>query len=187
MSSIADSWARIDEWYAENVPSRKWYRTRGASDAQIVATEAKLGIELPSAMKESYRQRNGTADCWLLHYEELLSIGDVPGQWAMFSSDSDHWTDFVPTEIEGPIKPIWWSPNRIPVTADGGGDTIQVDLDPDVGGHHGQVIYWSHEVGPARVLAPDFAAWIERIADDLEAGRYTYYPDDDTVAPVGMY
>lgn len=187
MGSIARNWERIGAWYAEHVPWTKRWSTIGASDRQIADVESRLGFELPQPMKESYRVHNGTAECWLVHYDQLQAIGELPGLRIRFEEMLSRWNELVPSEVEGRIKPDWWNRHWIPVTGEGVDDSIQVDLDPAPGGKRGQVIYWSHEVGPARVLADDFGQWIERIADDLEAGEYMYYEAEETVAPVGMY
>jgi cell wall assembly regulator SMI1 len=95
--------------------------------------------------------------------------------------------DEYETDIEeGPIKPVWWNPLRLPLT-DNSGDHILADFDPAEGGRLGQILEHSHEVGPERILAPSFGAWLTSLADGLEAGAYVYHEAEETVAPPGMY
>jgi cell wall assembly regulator SMI1 len=51
----------------------------------------------------------------------------------------------------------------------------------------GQVFLHSHEIGPEEYLAPTWGDWLMQIADDLEAGKYSYHEEEMTVAPLGMY
>jgi cell wall assembly regulator SMI1 len=68
---------------------------------------------------------------------------------------------------------------------DNSGDGVMIDLDPSPGGAVGQVIKFDHEDGPVRVLAPGFAAWLARIAAALDAGKLTWQPEAEWVAPPG--
>jgi cell wall assembly regulator SMI1 len=88
--------------------------------------------------------------------------------------------------IDGPIKPIFWNTKRIFVT-DSSGDHLTLDLDPPEEGHYGQVLDHRHEVGPRSVLAPSWSAFLSQLADDLEAGKYIYVEEENTVALPGMY
>jgi cell wall assembly regulator SMI1 len=74
----------------------------------------------------------------------------------------------------GPIKKDWWNPKWIPFTHSGSGDHDCVDLDPAPGGHVGQIIEYSHEVGAMRVAAESFVDWLTTFASALEAGKYQF-------------
>ena len=54
---------------------------------------------------------------------------------------------------------------------------ICVDLDPGEGGVVGQVLEYDHEVGPIAILAPSVQLWLERLADEMEAGRIFVWAD----------
>ena len=94
--------------------------------------------------------------------------------------------DWTTSAIEGPIKPIFWNVKRLFIT-DNSGDHLTLDLDPPPRGQYGQVFNHSHEVGPEKVLAPSWSAFLTELADDLEAGTYVYVEEEDTVALPGMY
>ena len=46
-----------------------------------------------------------------------------------------------------------------------------LDLDPAEGGVRGQIIEFSHEVGPCAVLARSWSEWLAGIADRYESGE----------------
>jgi hypothetical protein len=60
-----------------------------------------------------------------------------------------------------------------------------IDLDPPPEGTRGQVILYDHEVGPMRVVAPSFSAWLARIAAALEAGKLVWREQARQVEPLG--
>jgi cell wall assembly regulator SMI1 len=92
--------------------------------------------------------------------------------------------DGVTTRPEGAIRPVHWNTRWVPISHNNGGDHQCIDLDPARGGTVGQVIQFSHEVGPVRVLAVGFGAWLRTYAEELDAGHYRYDPDELWVVPV---
>ena len=62
-----------------------------------------------------------------------------------------------------------------------------LDFDPGEGGTFGQIIDHSHEIGPRSLLAASWSEWLHQLADDLEAEKYVYVDEEQTVAPPGMY
>ena len=61
------------------------------------------------------------------------------------------------------------------------GDHMILDLDPGPAGQPGQVITYGHETGAGMRIAPDFAAWLEMWADDLEQGRLLIGDEHDDI------
>jgi cell wall assembly regulator SMI1 len=85
---------------------------------------------------------------------------------------------------EGPIQVVRWNVRWIPLTDLGGqGNHYCVDLDPAPGGQAGQIIWYHHERGAVRVVAPGFAEWLARYADGLEAGLYSLGPELEMQGP----
>jgi cell wall assembly regulator SMI1 len=210
--SVEESWQRICEWYGHHVPADEFRPASRATEEQIVALEEVLGIRLPDDMRQSYRVHNGTDRTYLVQWGDLISLEEIAAQWQTFSEwqRDDGWgegeeyttedigwgygasyearvPDAEQPRVTGePIKPIWWNPLRIPVTDISGADPIFVDLDPAEGGVRGQIISYSHEVGPLRVLASSWSEWLEGIADALDAGKLVY-EGDGGVYPPGYY
>ena len=62
------------------------------------------------------------------------------------------------------MRDLWWSPRWIPLTGNGAGDHLCVDLDPAPGGAPGQVITMWHMDDVREVKAAGWAAWLEGVA-----------------------
>jgi cell wall assembly regulator SMI1 len=82
------------------------------------------------------------------------------------------------------VKATWWNPFRLPLTDNGGGDPVTLDLDPAEDGDNGQILRFNHEVGPIKVIAGNFGEWLERVASDLESGELAYSDMELQVQPV---
>ena len=182
--SIGENLKRIAAWHDRNVEQDYFFLAQGASESEFDALERTIGRRLPEDLRQSYLLHNGTG--WIPEIGEIMPIGGVESiesTWRQYSSWQleEGWglgDDYKTEYIKGPIKPVWWNPLRIPVTTNGGGDPVMIDLDPAEGGIHGQVIRWGHEEGPREVLAPSWAEWLAAIADDLEAGKYAFNGDE---------
>lgn len=191
MKSLDEIWHRIIAWHDNNTYPGKFRLQPGATEEQIRTIEDTIDQHLPEDVRDSFLVHNGGYDSWLLYHGELLSIEGLLEQWEMYThwQTDEHWglgEEWRPFDIEGPIKPIWWNPKRIPLT-DNSGDHIMIDLDPPENGKYGQVLEHDHEVGPTRVLADSWYEWLRQIANDLEAGKYIYVEEEDIVALPGMY
>lgn len=187
--SIRESWKRIVDWHKRSVPEGKFRLAKAVRKGQFAAFEAELGILLPADVRESYLLHDGTAGTWLLYFGEVMSLDGIKAMWRRYGdwqAENGYGlgADWQPDDIEGPIKPIWWSPLRIPITDNGGGDPVMIDLDPNKGGERGQIIKFNHEGGPIKVLAPNFAHWLDKIASELEAGQHRYNEIEGMVHPI---
>jgi cell wall assembly regulator SMI1 len=173
--SVRESWKRIADWYDGSPRRGLIILEAGATEGQLEALERAIGSRLPDDVRESYLLHNGTSD--LLGVGEVMPLNRVEAMWQMYAAWQHEngyglGPDWDPRDIEGPIKPIWWSALRIPVTHNGGGDSVMIDLDPAEGGTGGQVIWFSHEVGPEKVLARSWGEWLNGIAKELEVREY---------------
>lgn len=119
-------------------------------------------------IEEGFSVNKGASPTDIDRLETLIGA-QLPRSYANDSSD------WKVRDCHGPIKPIFWSAKRIPVT-DNSGDHLILDLDPPADGVNGQVIHHSHEVGPLQVLASSWADFLANLVDDLESGKY-YYDD----------
>jgi cell wall assembly regulator SMI1 len=163
---MKDLWDRIVAWrLAEYGPDGRL--CPGASEAESAKAEAALGVRLPEDVRESFSLHNPP---WLPTDDENLSLQDLVGIWRHYTGD---WTRgaWGPSIPEGPVKPDWWNPRWVPVTFNQGNCHF-VDLDTAEGGAVGQLCDYDMEGPKTRVLAPSFRAWVARLVDDLEQGRY---------------
>jgi len=168
--SIPESWERIRAFYPQQVLNP------GATPAAIAAFEESIGQALPDDFKESFRLHDGGDNFWFTPTSgEFLSLDGMLKQWKMYRQaqrKGEYATeDWQASDIEGPIKPIFWNTKRIFVT-DNSGDHWTLDLDPPEDGVYGQVLDFSHEVGPTQVLARSWTELLSQLVVDLENGKY---------------
>lgn len=172
-------WARIEAVLRVAAPDQLAALPGGASLDAIAAAEARLGFALPADVRESYAVHDGSGDTDVLPHRimgliqvPLLSLAEAVRDREMWLGWWDGGSfDHSVADPRGPIRAQWWCRGWVPVTWDGGGDHLCIDLDPAPGGVPGQVIYFSHEVGPVEVVAESWRAYLEGYAADLESGR----------------
>ncbi len=186
MLRVQQSWKRIAAWYRANAPAEDFFLASGAAEEEIERVEAEVGIRLPNDVRRSYELHNGSDHHAIFEYGfHMLSLDEIVKQWSMWR---DHFEcgifEGMHPNPHGPIKMVWWDLKWIPITHNAGGDHHCVDLDPDVGGTKGQVIKFSHEPGPQRVVAPSLQAWLAEFAAGLENGKYRFDQVEHWLVPL---
>ncbi|WP_351236420.1 SMI1/KNR4 family protein [Streptomyces sp. NPDC002133] len=139
----------------------------GATEEEIAAAEARLGVPLPDELKVLYRvtrarwedQRDDheTAERVFQMIGELfpldeLYIADAPSRpcpWRFAAMEA------VVTPPDAAVQGLVGSPGWIAFSDNGGGDRIAVDLTPGPRGHTGQIIMLSHEENTGASLIAD--------------------------------
>jgi cell wall assembly regulator SMI1 len=165
---MEELWHRISSWFAQNYISYRPYPA-GVSDRRLGEATRQLQSGIPIDMAQSYMIYDGTNQQAIFENQYLLSIDEIVAASALMRSGFDEgWFEDFPCEPQGPIKPVKWNKNWIPITDDGAGDHVCVDMDPARGGTIGQIIATNHEIGPLRVLAKGFRQFLTQFADDLD-------------------
>ncbi len=184
---IEAAWERIERWLGEHLPGAL-ENLRGPATADALAgLESTLPLALPEGLRASLARHDGetdngppnATDHWLLPADEIASHWTLQQQLAAQEGGADDTPAFWKSQIEdgiitvdGPVKPLVGSARWIPISSLNGDVIRYLDFDPAPGGTPGQVIEIDAECCSHRVLAESFAAFFERYADDLEAGRY---------------
>jgi cell wall assembly regulator SMI1 len=175
---MKELWERIIAWFAANAPPEPDFFSiaDGADERDIRSAETLLGLAFPDDVRESYLLHNGSNETGVFENQWLLSVDEVVATWSLCRQGMAYgpFQGLKPPQRVGPIRDCWWSTRWIPITNDGSGDYICIDMDPADGGSVGQVIRTHHEVGPMYVMAPGFRAFLAQFADDLEAGQFWY-------------
>jgi cell wall assembly regulator SMI1 len=171
-------WRRIEAWFRLHAPAALSELQPGASADRIAQAESAMGLRFPEAMRASYRIHDGSGLLRLFPEGRLMELVDagngVVYEWNVWRSileEGDLPEVGVPPE--GPIQAVRWNMRWIPLTDVGQGNHYCVDLDPAPGGRVGQIIWYHHERGAVRVVAPGFAEWLARYAAGLEGGLYS--------------
>lgn len=178
MIFMQEFWQKIESWLTENYPKGLKKLNKGASDALLQKTEKRLSVTFLEDLREFYKIHNGTKeDLGLL--DGLLSLEEIQEQWEIWKDLTDEGTfDEYKSEPQMGIRDDWWNPGWIPITHDGGGNHICLDMNPADGGRVGQMITMWHDSSERELVADSFRQWVEEYAAALEAGEYVYSPEE---------
>ena len=156
----------------------------GATEAEIAAAEARLGVIFPDDLKTLYQVKrarwedvgddyeaaervSAAAGCELFALDDLY-IADAPSRhrpWQFGAMTA------VVTPPDAAVQGLVGSPGWIAFGDNGGGDRLAVDLTPGPCGHIGQIIMLSHEASIGAELLADCLT-------DLVLERPTGHQDD---------
>lgn len=155
----------------------------GATEAEIVAAEARLGVALPGEIKVLYRVTRARWADWGDDNEaaqrgfdavgfELGSLDDVsiadrscrPFRWEHAAMEA------AVTGPDAAVQDLVGSPGWIVIGDTGGGDRVAVDLTPGPSGHTGQIIVLDHEQSVGAQL---FAESLTALVQDPERDWYS--------------
>jgi len=171
-------WKRIEKALKAN-PTVKKSLKKGATEEQIAACEAALGVTFPPDLRASYRIHNGQKgesdgllpegfaelDCEYV----LLSLDEIANEWKTWK-ELDDAGEFKKRKAQPDfgVRSDWWNPNWVPFATDGGGDSLCIDLAPAKGGTAGQVILHHHADDARSKKATGVQALLDLLAKHLE-------------------
>lgn len=187
---VARSWARLEKWFAANLPEVLTSLNPPATKAQLAALEKRIGKPLPKDFRESYLIHNGQdpeGNCCLgLIFGNRLEPIDsdegiiwlyehrVQHEWPEKNNWMNDWVFFPPDAI----REAWSGPGWVAFYWDIGRNFLGIDLEPGPNGVVGQVIPFGSDDEFRPVLAQSFAHFLEDIADELEAGNAVVEPPE---------
>ncbi|AUG78323.1 hypothetical protein CFP65_3533 [Kitasatospora sp. MMS16-BH015] len=155
-AAVAEAWRRIEEALTVHAPALLGGLAAPASAEEIARAEAQLGYPLPVDF---------AASCMIHRAVDIPGAG--PDDWM-------HWDVSELAGIRDNTADDWSSPAYVPLTEEGDGSHVVLDLDPE--GAPGRLIYsdqgWDPDPGDER--APSWLSVLESFADNLKAGRYRY-------------
>lgn len=151
----------------------------GAIEQDFQDLEALIGVKLPYDFAKFYEIHNGQKHQHPPFYyvEEFLSINRIMEEWTIWKDLLDKGTFNFPSEPQNGIKNDWWNPKWIPITNDGNGNHLCLDLDPAEGGTYGQIIAMEHDNVDRVVVANSLADLLYQYLLELKSGNL-YYSDD---------
>ena len=146
---------------------------------RLVAAEQALGIRFPIELKELYLANNGDAPeaiCGVILGFHFLSLDEVV-------SEVRHWTELaekhgISDESSFTSKPVGFIKRQyanakwIPICADGGGNFLGLDLDPDANGRVGQIINFGRDEQDKEVFAYSLNAFFERLTRIVNSDQF---------------
>jgi cell wall assembly regulator SMI1 len=179
--TTVDLWMKYGDWLVAEFPEGARALNPGATDDELAALQAAIGVDLPEDYRTVLRIHNGQqADSvGLLWGNEFLSTTRIHSEWQVMKQllDEGHFPHRSVSSPENAIKHDWWSPQWIPITSDGSGNLQCLDLSPGPAGTMGQIIDFDHETVHRCVLASSFREAFQNYVKSILAGEYSYSDD----------
>jgi cell wall assembly regulator SMI1 len=176
---IAPILARLDLWYAAHLPSDRYRFNPPASGTAIEEAERDLGIAMPRAWRQLYRWHDGEEDDRFGHVYGLpiLPLDRVVAEWRSWREvlkdlHGNRYAVRGGSWPAGAVDPAYINLRRVPLTSDGSGNHIGLDLDPWPGGRVGQIILYGRDEDMKAVIAPSLGSFLGWVAELLESGNF---------------
>ncbi len=175
--------ARLDTWYAENLPTNQFAFNPPATDENLDSIERLVGLKLPNAYRQLYKWHDGDKSGLFsghIYGTSLVSLGEAAMHWKMWNEalaefGGDRYKIPGGAWPEGAVDPAYINPRWIPLT-NSDGNHIGLDFDAWPNGRIGQVILYGRDEDVKVVLAESLGALLEWIADLLEGGNFRLEP-----------
>ena len=149
----------------------------GASEKEIEKLEEKLNVAFPEDFKSFYQIHNGqrTDKFGMVPSGMILPLNNILSQLQIWKKIIDSGAiSGIRSEPELGVKNDWYNLNWIPITSDGSGNHLCMDLDPAEGGRIGQIITVEHDSPERFIVAPSFEDWIQNIVNEFKDGEYKF-------------
>lgn len=168
----------------------------GASDEEIRQAEKIIGISFPKELAELYKCNNGNIETsneaiflgGILGLD-FLCIEEVVEEWEAWRElDDEDLDEFSTSTPEKAIKCTYTNKGWIPFAADGGGNFIGIDMEPDVNGIAGQVINFGRDEDNKYVLAENLSQFLDLMIDIIRSDDFKIeFMDDENKQPAFMF
>lgn len=185
------AWHTLKQWLAQQSELEKFELNPPATQADLLALETDLQIELPQSFKDFLLCHNGqSGHMGIIDGMTLFSVSQMlecSQDWMQFLEDEKEWLAEAAAEGDGErhegvcheIQDVWWSKKWLPFAIDAGGNVICLDFEPTDVGHYGQVIQMWHDDFDRAFIAPSFEAYFKDYVARIMAGEYVVTPWND--------
>ena len=159
---MKEKWQKLESWLAANAPKVLEPLNPPASEAEIAATEAAIGMSLPPSVRDSYEVHNGEKNVWgLFATWQFLPLEEVVGTIEeMEQIEAEYQFGDFDTSL------------MIPILRSGGGDLYYVER--SYNGEETELIEWWHEDPSRDVKAASFEAFFDEFLQRLESGAVVF-------------
>jgi cell wall assembly regulator SMI1 len=179
MNSI---WKEFEDWLDKNCPHFNKELNVGVVQHEVDLLESKIGTPLPSDFIDFYKIHNGQNSAeGLINGEILLPFDRILYVWKKFSDllelgefNDDDGNLMTVSHLDKGIKNNWWNPKWIPITSDGCGKHVCIDMDPAGEGSVGQIITIWNDIDARKLISRSFKDWINSYVNDVKDERYVY-------------
>ena len=147
-----------------------------ADEKMLSDLENHIGVRLPESVKGFLAVHNGQNESiysGLIYGELLLSVEGIKRCWddwrGIDEEDMNNdCAEFMASEPEGFIKPVYTNRKWIPLSHDVSGNHIGIDYDPDSKGTIGQIIKFGRDEDTKVLLADNFESFIKNFVLKLD-------------------
>lgn len=180
--TVEEAWQRLKSWCKQYLPELLDDLREGATVHELDEFETAIGQKLPIDVRESYLIHNGQNDpidyyvTGLVFGMPIMNLSEVLREWQNWRKldpiNDEIKEEFTSSAPEGAIRPDYTNPGWIPLTFDGGGNHIGIDLAPDRNGTRGQVIIFGCDEKIKYVIANSWRALLNHVVFELESGNF---------------
>lgn len=180
-STVGIAWDRIVAWLKAHAPADALEPFPAPAPEAVERVRADLGRPLPPELLEFHARLHEAGSSSALPADDdrmamtPLTLEEILAERKMRIdlTERGQFADLTPRSDEG-VAAVWWHPDWIPFAGNGGGDLLGLDLAPTPSGRAGQVITHAHETGRHRLLGPSLAAYLQALAERVEAGEFVF-------------
>ena len=156
-----------------------------ATEDEIAAAEAELGLAFPADLRALYGLLDGEYNSYgLFGGPTFLALVDVVSQWKYFCEPDEDPPSTHDVGIEahppGTVRPVTWHPRWIPFGNRNDGNFFGVDLAPGPNGTVGQVIEFGvdYDDGPVTFVADSVTDLLADLVARMAAGEADVEPGE---------
>jgi cell wall assembly regulator SMI1 len=171
---IQDIWQTVEQWCARNAPALADEMADGASDRTLAEAGEHLEHPWPGQLETSLRLHDGWSAFVVHGTWRLLSAAEIAETWRRIRDIGFGRDPALPAEgnPNGPVEPVFWSDDWLPVAEGAEGRFACLDLAPPEEGNVGQVVEFWHQDPTRHVRTSSFADWYGEFVDELVSGGY---------------
>lgn len=176
LESVKNAWDRLEAWCRRYLPTLLDTLNPGATAAEITNLEQIIQQPLPEDVRVSLSIHNGqhwqnsSRFIFGLDLLDAERISEEGQKWRACDMYNEEFKDSMRVFPEDAIKLDYANPGWIPLTRDGGGNHLGVDLAPGPAGAAGQVISFGRDEELKCVLGPSWGDFLLSYAKFLESG-----------------
>lgn len=183
--SVSELWANMVQLLEERSPGISICFNPPANESELMGIEKKMGLTLPQELRQLYLCNNGQNEngMGILSGLDFLPLEELYIQWEIWRVLKEGATkeqmkilsercSSFPFQA---IKKIYTNEGWLPMTHDGAGNHIGVDLDPDCNGNVGQIINFGRDEDQKFVIARNLREYLTLVIGWIEGGYLEVY------------
>ena len=176
---ITESFAIIQGWARGHAPDVAFRPP--ASSAALDNFSEKSGLDVPEDLRQAWLLADGETrkSAGMIGNWRLMPIAEIQAAWGLLTRIAVEagFAGRVP-QTSPYLQPAWWHASWIPVVSSDTGDYFCIATEPPESERAGQILLFLQDRPERPLVAGSLRAWFDRIAKDLQAGIYTYHPEE---------